>query len=246
MPSYFLSQKLWNCVALLIFAVVMGGLLLILPEPGLDGPVTDFYGVLANVLSHSAGPPFFLVTVCLLCLLPMIMRLPKKTALRLWIQFGLLLVLSFFAKTALKHITEVPRPYSYELQRLHLVKSPQAFYTMNTMEKNSVAEKAAAFVSHWRIPHWKGETNYSFPSGHTIFAAVCVVFWGGFFLRRRKYLPAVTLIAWATGVGVSRIWLGMHWPSDIIASIACAGGLYLLIPEQRAALVEPVDQMVLD
>ncbi|GAL03518.1 phosphatidylglycerophosphatase B [Photobacterium aphoticum] len=89
-----------------------------------------------------------------------------------------MLVLSFAAKSGLKHLTEVPRPYTYELEALGIVSSPEDFYQLDEKGKDHAVMEARQHVSEWRIQHWLGETNYSLPSGHTIFVAVCVVFWG--------------------------------------------------------------------
>nr|WP_083652196.1 phosphatase PAP2 family protein [Photobacterium proteolyticum] len=232
MPIYsFLRNKIPGYIALLIFATIMSGLLMFFSSVELTGHVSDLTGQTFSLLTASAGNPYFLVTVCVLCSAPIISKLPKKAVVRLICQFAILLILSFIAKTALKHITEVPRPYSYQLQSLGIVHSVDEFYQLSAAEKEKAVQMATANVSGWRTSHWQGETNYSFPSGHTIFAAVCVVFWGGFFWHRRQLAAASLLILWATGVGISRIWLGMHWPTDILASIVSAGLLYLLIPE---------------
>ncbi|MGF1731686.1 phosphatase PAP2 family protein [Photobacterium kasasachensis] len=234
MPIYsFLRNKIPGYIALLIFATMMSGVLMFFSSVELTGPVSDLTGQTFSLLTASAGSPYFLVTVSVLCLAPMISKLPPKAVARLIFQFAFLLVLSFIAKTALKQLTEIPRPYSYQLQSLGLVNSVDEFYQLSATEKAKAVQMATPNVSDWRTSHWQGETNYSLPSGHTIFAAVCVVFWGGFYWRRRQLAAASLLILWATGVGISRIWLGMHWPTDILASIACAGLLYLFIPEWK-------------
>ncbi|MGR5148235.1 phosphatase PAP2 family protein [Photobacterium alginatilyticum] len=234
MPIYsFLRNKAPGYIALLIFATIMSGVLMFFSSVELTGHVSNLTGRTFSLLTASAGSPYFLVTVCVLCLAPLISKLPPKAVARLIFQFSILLVLSFIAKTALKHITEIPRPYSYQLQSLGIVHSAEEFYQLSATEKAEAVQMATANVSDWRTSHWQGETNYSLPSGHTIFAAVCVVFWGGFFWQRRQLAAASLLILWATGVGISRIWLGMHWPTDILASIACAGLLYLFIPEWK-------------
>ena len=227
----FISKKLPNFFALGLFAILLFIAIHIVPVSALTTPVSDAAGISFALLTDSAGSPFFLITAALLCLTPVFMRLPKKTITKVWIQFGILLVLSFVTKTVLKHETAIPRPYTYELQRLHLVDSPAAFYALDSAAKDNVVKEAGVYVSPWRLRSWEGETNYSFPSGHTIFAAICVLFWGGFFIRRGKYLLAGGLIIWATGVGISRLWLGMHFPSDVMGSILSAAILYFFIPE---------------
>lgn len=88
------------------------------------------------------------------------------------------------------------------------------------------------------------EPGFSFPSGHAMsnmafgFALV-LVFW-----RSRGGWPAVLLgFAWALAVGLSRTYLGVHYPTDVLAgfaaSVAWVAGLYLILsgrwPSLRAS-----------
>ena len=64
----------------------------------------------------------------------------------------------------------------------------------------------------------------SFPSGHmannTVIAVTCALFF-----RRRGWLYFLV----AAAVGYSRIYLGAHWPSDIIATFFLSAGEALLV-----------------
>lgn len=63
------------------------------------------------------------------------------------------------------------------------------------------------------------ETDYSFPSGHV---AAAMAFYGLLALllwRRRRWGWAVVCALWVVAVGVSRIYLGVHYPSDVLGSL---------------------------
>ncbi|MCW2534349.1 MAG: putative Phosphoesterase [Modestobacter sp.] len=65
-----------------------------------------------------------------------------------------------------------------------------------------------------------------FPSGHT---ANAVVTWGvvAMLARERRRLGAVLAAAVAVSVGLTTVYLGTHWLTDVLAGW-CAGGLVLL------------------
>ncbi|TWH95842.1 undecaprenyl-diphosphatase [Sphingobium wenxiniae] len=64
------------------------------------------------------------------------------------------------------------------------------------------------------LPHLDIVHSYSFPSGH---AAGNMMFFGALAIlagRWPAYVAASVVIAL---IGASRVWLGVHWPSDVIA-----------------------------
>lgn len=77
------------------------------------------------------------------------------------------------------------------------------------------------------------ETSFSFPSGHTIvsitfYGMLAYILWLN--LPDRKGLRTLAVIIAPViiiAVGLSRIYLGVHYPSDVIASFAI-GGAWLL------------------
>src|SRR6266513_5343293 len=70
----------------------------------------------------------------------------------------------------------------------------------------------------------RGRSGPSFPSGHmtnnTVIAICCTLFY-----RRRGWLYWII----AAAVAYSRIYLGAHWPSDVVATFFLAAGETLLI-----------------
>jgi undecaprenyl-diphosphatase len=84
-------------------------------------------------------------------------------------------------------------------------------------------------------PHllpWLTVTHgWSFPSGHTLNAVTLAGLLAWLMGRRlngwRRVALYVGVGLWAVLVGLSRVYLGVHYPSDVLASLA-AGGFYLL------------------
>lgn len=70
--------------------------------------------------------------------------------------------------------------------------------------------------------------QFSFPSGHTAGAFVFAILFGHFFP-----VVSVPLLIWASLVGYSRIYVGVHYPTDVLAGsilgVLCAKiGLLIL------------------
>lgn len=76
--------------------------------------------------------------------------------------------------------------------------------------------------------------SYSFPSGHAANAfAVATFLWLGW---RRRSAHAAWLLAYAALIAYSRIYLGVHYPGDVVAGAllgaAAATLAYLALPEE--------------
>ena len=77
------------------------------------------------------------------------------------------------------------------------------------------------------------ETGYSYPSGHSF---VSIVFYGFIIYliinskieKKKKYIITGLLSLLILTIGTSRIYLGVHYPSDVLGGFA-GGLLYLLI-----------------
>jgi undecaprenyl-diphosphatase len=81
------------------------------------------------------------------------------------------------------------------------------------------------------LPWLTAASGWSFPSGHALNAATVAGLLAWLIGRRPSGWRGVALVAalalWAALVGVSRVYLGVHYPSDVLASLAL-GGVYLL------------------
>ena len=123
-----------------------------------------------------------------------------------------------------------------------------------------IFKRARPDMSLWLCP----EHGYSFPSGHTlnntVFWVVLASLIGYYFITKGKSLPVygkdrstdvypkskaasvilrALLIAWPLIIGMSRILVGVHWPSDVAGSmilsvaIISAGKLILFSGKEK-------------
>jgi undecaprenyl-diphosphatase len=102
------------------------------------------------------------------------------------------------------------------------------------------------------VSHLVDEMSLSFPSGHAMLSAVTYLTLGSLaarFLPGRTTKVYVLFLAVLTTVlvGVSRIYLGVHWPSDVLAGW-CAGFAWAMLcwlvarlPQRRRAVSEEPD-----
>jgi len=79
---------------------------------------------------------------------------------------------------------------------------------------------------------WLVEAHgYSFPSGHAMLSAVFYGFlayllWGNFPNKKSCIIAVLAMGMLILFIGISRIYLGVHYPSDVLAGFA-AGGFWL-------------------
>lgn len=74
-------------------------------------------------------------------------------------------------------------------------------------------------------------SGYSFPSGHamvsfTFYGLLIYLLWFNLGSGKLRYFWAVFLSVLVLAIGMSRIYLGVHYPSDVVAGFA-AGGVWL-------------------
>jgi undecaprenyl-diphosphatase len=83
------------------------------------------------------------------------------------------------------------------------------------------------------VPHGTEVYSASFPSGHSMMSAVVYLTLGALVARTqanrgvKRYIVSLAVIL-ALLVGTSRVYLGVHWPTDVLAGWAL-GGAWALV-----------------
>jgi len=100
------------------------------------------------------------------------------------------------------------------------------------------------------VQHLVEVSSASFPSGHAANSAICYLTLGALLARTQASGPVRTYIisvgiALTLLIGSSRVYLGVHWPSDVMAGW-CLGGVWAVLCSlaarklQRQRAIEPV------
>ncbi|EGQ8591059.1 TPA: phosphatase PAP2 family protein [Vibrio cholerae] len=232
-----MKARIMSCkralVLLLTFILLLIPLTLLSLQLDFTQPVSDSVGRAMTYLTHSAGKEGFLFTLLfLVCWVGWRCQIPRHQWLNKSIQLMLLLGLAMVLKVGMKAVTQEPRPYTELMTQSLLLPNAGHFYKLAKPKQEALLLEMEEKVSHWRVMHWQGETDFSFPSGHTVFAMVCLLYFGSLLAEKKRYLSLGALLIWVSGVAYSRLWLGMHHPVDLLGAALLVGVLYLLVPQQ--------------
>ena len=114
--------------------------------------------------------------------------------------------------------------YKKDMNAYSFVVAGVVFYVVSDLIKNIVREPRPCNVSElsW-INNVGCESSFSFPSNHA-----SVLTGLAFFLRGYKYIR-VAYIVWLVLILFGRIYLGVHYFTDVIAGVALSIALYYLV-----------------
>ncbi|ETT50868.1 phosphatase PAP2 family protein [Paenibacillus sp. FSL H7-0350] len=77
------------------------------------------------------------------------------------------------------------------------------------------------------------QAGYSFPSGHSmaafsLYGVIAYLLWRHMRNRSERFLLILFTVLMTGGIGWSRIYLGVHYPSDVIGGYAASGAWLML------------------
>lgn len=99
------------------------------------------------------------------------------------------------------------RQLAWQLTVLFLIERAIYFVAKNTLRRQRPAETLVSFTALV-----VASDKFSFPSGHTSAAVLYAAI-----IYQHFPIIGACLLVWAAGVGASRVILGVHYPSDILA-----------------------------
>jgi membrane-associated phospholipid phosphatase len=84
-----------------------------------------------------------------------------------------------------------------------------------------VFNRSRPYEKYNTVYPYKIETDNSFPSGHTSIAFAVAT---SVSIEYKKWYIVVPAYVWAAGVGYSRLYLGEHYPTDVLAGAVTGAG----------------------
>ena len=104
-----------------------------------------------------------------------------------------------------------------------LMRRPRPFYVHGAITSRSPEFHEGRPVSD----------SYALPSGHAALSAAQVTSWS---LSHPRWYIIGPGVVWAVGVSMSRVWQGVHYPSDVMVGAVLGAGIGLTVHWIRAAL----------
>lgn len=188
------------------------------------------------LLTETGSVPYALITCVVFALIFRFLFKSRKQ----WILGVAVMAFSVVAtqavKTGMKAVFKEPRPFSVYLAE-QTNSTTESFYNNDRLQRAAIAKDFYATQSDtpaWLVKHYEDETGYSFPSGHTIFAATWLMLAVGFtqLVGNRSWkakLLVGAMAVWSLLMLISRVRLGMHYPIDLLVATLGAWIVNLVI-----------------
>ena len=188
------------------------------------------------LLTETGSVPYALITCGVFALLFRFLFENRKQWIMGVIVMGLSVLSTQVIKTGLKTVFAEPRPFTVYLAE-KTESTTDAFYHQDRSERAKLVDKfysTQADTPAWLKAHYEDETGYSFPSGHSIFAATWLMLAVGFsqLLGNRSFKAELLIGAmtiWGVLMLISRVRLGMHYPIDLLIAIISAWAVNIII-----------------
>lgn len=184
------------------------------------------------LLTETGSAPYFalLFSLFLGLLLVLLCRDRRHSLLLLFLATFTLHAGTQIIKSGIKELSQEPRPYMGYMVQLAdgELDNLEPFYRNNRQARGEIIHFLTQEDSHtplYLLNHWRSETGYSFPSGHSLFAVCWLFLFIGFLTRERNkhtVLVGMLMTCWALLMLISRLRFGMHYPLDLLASILLA------------------------
>jgi membrane-associated phospholipid phosphatase len=92
---------------------------------------------------------------------------------------------------------------------------------VETYALKEIFKRQRPYVTHLDLNPVSREDSYAFPSGHTSAAFALAT---SMSLNYPKWYVIVPSFAWASATGYSRMYMGVHYPTDVLAGAALGAG----------------------
>lgn len=183
------------------------------------------------VITQTVSSPWGILTCILLSAVFLgVLRWRLKASLSFLVLLLALMLMGQTVKVMVKNQIKEPRPFLVWLETKHHIQNKD-FYSLNIETRKATLKYLLSKEMNapiWLKKYWQGQTEFSFPSGHSIFVASWALMAVGLLWSRRYYKTVMMLMLWASLVMISRLALGMHWPIDLFASILISSLLTIL------------------
>ncbi|WP_373100271.1 phosphatase PAP2 family protein [Necropsobacter rosorum] len=187
-------------------------------------------------LTETGSSPYALLTCAVFAGLYFWLIPNKKQAVRVIAIMACAIALTQGMKSGLKLLFAEPRPFISALAEQSEI-TTDYFYDQTPAQREQLvsfyyADKPQ--TPDWLVRHRMHETGYSFPSGHTLFAAAWLMLAVGFgrLLGEKSvkmHILTGIIAIWALLMLISRLRLGMHYPIDLFVSVITAWLVHCLL-----------------